>query len=167
MTSAPPLAFRWDGEAMVPQRPQLADRYYVVGEVYTLEERLERSLASHRQYFASLNEAHANLPDEMAQRWPTVDHLRKFALIRTGFRDERSVACSSKAEAIRVATFIEPMDPFALVVVSNALVTVYTARSQSMKVMGKEDFQRSKDAVLDYVAQMIGSTQTEVERATG
>ena len=42
------------------------------------------------------------------------------------------------------------------VVVNEATVTVMTAKSQSMRAMGRVEFQRSKEAVLDVVAQMIG-----------
>lgn len=164
--SAPPLQFQWDGEAMVPKVPRLADAHFVVGEVYTLEERQTRSLQTHNHYFASLTEAWTNLPEEAAERFPTVDHLRKFALIRSGFRDERTFVCASKAEAQRLAAFIKPIDEFALIVSHEATVTVYTAKSQSMRAMGKSDFQKSKEAVLDYVASLIGSTRADVEKAS-
>ena len=151
---------------MVPRVPKLADAHFVVGEVYTLEERHQRSLQSHSHYFAALTEAWSNLPEEAAERFPTIDHLRKFALIRAGFRDERTFVCASKAEAQRLSAFMKPIDEFALIVSHEATVTVYTAKSQSMKAMGKADFQRSKEAVLDYVASLIGSTAREVEKAS-
>ena len=81
--------------------------------------------------------------------------MRKWALIRTGFRDERSIVCASKAEAERVAAFVKPMDDFAIVIAHEASVLVYTAKSQSMKAMGAKEFQRSKEAVLDYCQGMI------------
>ncbi len=76
---------------------------------------------------------HKHLPEAVAERFPTPDSLRRFALIRTGHRDERSIACASKAEALRVAAFVQPMDDCAVVTVTGALVTVYTPRSQSMR----------------------------------
>ena len=57
MTTVYPVNFRWDGEAMVPLNPRLADRYYVVGETYRLEPREERSPNSHNHYFAAVHEA--------------------------------------------------------------------------------------------------------------
>ena len=167
MTPIYPVAFRWDGEAMLPLHPRIADKQYVVGEIYRLEPREERSAASHAHYFASITEAHSNLPDDSAERFPTPDALRKFALIRAGFRDERSIVASSKAEALRLAAFIKPMDEFAVVTVKDAVVIVYTAKSQSMKAMGKADFEASKKAVLDIVAQMIGSNADTLQRNAG
>ena len=84
------------------------------------------------------------------------DLLAKWALIRAGFRDERTIACSSKAEAQRVADFVKPMDDYAVVVVREAVVLVYTAQSQSMRAMGKKSFQESKQAVLDALDALLG-----------
>lgn len=165
MTAIYPLAFRWDGEAMRPLNPRGADRQYVVGEVYRLEPKEDRSAASHAHYFAALADAHANLPDDLAERWPTPDALRKYALIRTGFRDERSIVAASKAEARRIAAFIKPMDEFAVVAVHDAAVIVWTAKSQSMRSMGKKAFQESKDAVLSFVAELIGVDVDALNRA--
>src|SRR5262245_22191474 len=127
----PPMAFSWDGEAMVPRQPKLADKFYVVGELYRLVVHEERSQAAHGGYFARVCEAHTNLPEQLVERFPTSEHLRKYALIRAGYRDERTIVASSKAEAQRLAAFIRPMDGFAVVLVDGATVTVYTARSQS------------------------------------
>lgn len=161
----PPLAFVWDGEAMWPKRAWLADRHYVIGEDYTLVPHEERSMASHSHYFAALHDAWSNLRDEDAARFPNADALRKYALIKAGYRDERSIVCASKAEAQRMAAFVKPMDDYALVVASEAVVTVYTAKSQSMKAMGKETFQASKDAVLGVVAEMLGVEPDQLSSA--
>lgn len=156
--SAEPILYRWLSGAMVPL-PRFGNRCgaeFEEGRTYRLVEVEERSEKSHRQFFASIRHAWENLPEEAAIRFATPDALRKFALIRTGYRDERSIACANKAEARRIAAFIRPLDEFAVVTVSDALVTVYTAKSQSTKAMGRADFQKSKQAVLDYVAAMIG-----------
>lgn len=160
MSNAPPLPCLWDGEAFVPlaRFAKVADRHYVVGETYPLVVEEGRSGVSHRHYFASLTEAWKNLPETQAERFPTSEHLRKFALIHCGYADERSIACHSSAEAERVAAFVKPMDDFAVVVTNTTVVKVFTAKSQSTKAMGAKDFQRSKQAVLDYVAGMIGVT---------
>ena len=165
---AAPLMFVWDAErsVMVPVRRSIADKTYVDGESYRLGVIEERSANSHSHYFAALNEAFMNLPDDLAERFPTVEHLRKYALIQTGFRDERSIACASKAEALRVAAFIKPMDGYALVAVKDALVLVYTAKSQSYRAMGKEDFGKSKTAVLERVSDMIGVKPDELSSNT-
>jgi hypothetical protein len=156
----PVVIFQWSGEAMVPRARfhNLANAHYVVGELYRLEAIEERSAVSHRHYFACIHDAWLNIPEHLADRFPTSEALRKFALIKTGYADERSIVCATKAEAQRVAAFVKPMDTYAVVAVSEAVVTVYTAKSQSMKAMGRKVFQESKDAVLGYVADLIGVT---------
>lgn len=153
-----PIIYQWSGEAMepLPRFRKLCDQQFCVGEQYRMEAREERSMASHNFYFASIHEAWSNLPEDQAERFPSAEHLRKYALIRAGFRDERSISCASKAEALRVAAFIKPIDDYAVVIARDALVVVYTAKSQSVRAMGKADFQASKDAVLDVIAGLIG-----------
>lgn len=152
-------------EAVAPSARRLADKLYHIGERYTLDPQELRNMAAHRAYFASINEAWANLPDDAAERLPSAEHLRKFCLIKTGHRDERSVVCGSKAEAARVAAFIRPMDDFALVLVDGATVSVFTAKSQSMRAMGKATFERSKADVLGYLDQVLGVASGDVQRA--
>ena len=124
-------------------------------------------MRSHRYYFASVNEAHANLPEHLAERFATPDHLRKYALIKAGYRDERSIVATSKAEAQRVAAFVRPIDDYALVVVFEAVVTIYTAKSQSVRAMGKAEFRKSIDAVLDIVSAMVGTSPDELRENAG
>lgn len=162
-----PLRFRWSGEAMTPLQPGAAARQFEKGEWYTLEVREERSTASHNQFFAALNEGWQNLPETMADRFPSADHLRKWLLIRTGYRDEVTYVAASKAEAPRLAAFIRPLDDFAVVTVSEATVTVYRAKSQSVRAMGKAEFQRSKDAVLGLLAEMIGTDRKALDANAG
>ena len=162
-----PILCAWDGEHLTPVGQtwaRRADAQWVVGERYYVEIRQERSEASHRAYFASINEAFQNLPEDMAERFPSADHLRRWALIKAGYRDERSIVAASKAEAQRIAAFIKPMDSYAIVTVKDAVVTVYLAKSQSYRAMGKADFDKSKAAVLEIVAQMIGTTAPALER---
>lgn len=157
MSTLPPLVFRWDGEALQPLHPRVADRHLTIGEAYCFVEHHDRSAASHRHYFAAIAEAWKNLPELYAGQFPTSEHLRKYALIKAGYRDERSYVAASKADAVRLASFVKPMDDFAVVVATEAVVTSYTAKSQSLKAMGKRDFQASKEAVLGILGDMIGT----------
>lgn len=161
-----PALFQWTGEEMRPVRPtqKLCDLQFVVGQVYSMQALERRSAASHRHYFAAIHEAWLNLPEDQAERFPTDEHLRKHALIKVGFSDQRTIVCSSRAEALRVAEFIKPLDGYAIVTVQGAVVYHFTAQSQSMAAMGKETFQRSKDLVLDYIASLIGVTGGELAR---
>ena len=156
MSEAPPIPFRWDGEAMVALNGKRADEHFVIGEKYVLVEQQDRSMNSHRHYFAAVREAWQNMPEHLAEQFPTSEHLRKYALIKSGYYDAHSIVCASKTEALRVAAFIKPMDEFAVVTVQRAQVTRYTAQSQSMRAMGKKVFQESKDKVLAVTADMLG-----------
>ena len=164
-----PILFEWDGEVMRPANSwaKRADRAYVVGEKYRLSEEHERSASSHRHYFGAIAEAHSNLPENLAEQFLTEEHLRKWALIKANYADERSIVCSTKAEAQRVAAFIKPMDAYAVVVAKEAVVKVFTAKSQSTKAMGKKEFQESKTAVLEIIAGMVGVTPVALEANAG
>lgn len=153
-----PVTFTWTGETMEPLQRfrRLCDRQFVVGESYPLVVQEDRSSHSHRHYFASIHDAWLNLPEDQAERFQTSEHLRKYALIRAGFFDEKSIVCASKSEAQRIGAFIKPMDTFAIVVAREATIRVFTAKSQSVKAMGKKEFQDSKQKVLDIVSGMIG-----------
>lgn len=161
------LPFRWTGEVMEPLRSfaKRCDAEFTVGEVYNLEAIEARSAASHRHYFAAVNEAWQNLPEDAAERFPTSEHLRKWCLIRAGYAEHRQIVASSKAEAQRLAAFVKPMDTYAVVTARECVVTVYTAESQSQKAMGKKRFQESKNAVLSLLAAMIGTGPLELGRA--
>jgi hypothetical protein len=157
----PPILFRWDGEHFTPANAHWilqADRAFVAGQVYPLESPDDRSDASHRHYFASVNEAWMNLPEGLAKRFPSAEHLRKWALIRAGYYDERSIVCASEAEAQRLGAFIKPLDDYAVVIARDSVVIVYTAKSQRARAMDKQEFHRSKDAVLDIIAGLIGTS---------
>lgn len=152
------LIFEWNGEAMVPMQRfhNIANAEYVVGQLYKMDVMEERSLASHNHYFASLTDLWLTLPERLAVSFPSVEHLRKHALCLTGYRDERTFVAASKAEALRLAAFIRPVDEYAIVSVNEATVVVWTAQSQSRRAMGKDRFQQSKDDVTAYVEEMIG-----------
>lgn len=165
MDTFPPQHFEWSGEAMIPLHPRRADKTFVVGQRYSLVQHEERSEASHRHEFVWLREAWKSLPEHLAERFPTSEHLRKWALIRAGYSDSHTIVCSSKAEAVRVAAFIRPMDEFAVVIVQNATVTRYTAKSQSKKAMGAKEFYESKERIMEVVARMLNVEPQELPRA--
>ncbi len=165
-----PILFRWEGDAMRPagaRNAKACDDVFVVGELYRLVEANDRSMRSHNHYFAALNDTWLSLPEHQTERFPTVEHLRKWCLIRAGYSDSRQIVCASKAEAQRVAAFIRPMDEYAVITFAEAVVTVWTAQSQSLKAMGKAEFQKSKDAVLEIAAGLIGVTAPELRREAG
>lgn len=161
-----PLPFRWSGEAFEPLgrfRKSCDDRF-VVGQVYSLEEVHERSQATHNHFFATIADYWRHLPERFDGRWPTPEHFRKWALIQVGYRDERSFVAGSKAEALRLAAFLRPVDGYSVVIVDGCVVTVLTAKSQSRAAMRTKEFQDSKEKVLTLLEQMVGVERDLMER---
>jgi hypothetical protein len=160
------MIFTWDGEHMVPpaRLQKICDQYYVIGQAYLLGEHQERSMKSHAHYFACVNEAWKNLPEHLVERFPTPDHLRRFCLIRAGFANHREMVADSAEEAQKIAAFLRPVDPYAVVTVKDCVVTIYTAKSQDMRSMDKAEFQSSKDSVLDQLARIIGVTTDQLQQ---
>lgn len=121
----------------------------------------ERSDASHRHEFAWLKQAWESLPESLAgEPWAaSPEHLRKYALIQCGYCDVREVVVADGDDAKRVMAFVRPLvDRYAIVAASGPVVRIYTARSQSRRAMGKADFQESKTRIMDWVAQLLGTT---------
>jgi hypothetical protein len=165
MTDSPiPCVFT--GETFEPLRGHLkrAQAMYGAGEIVTLAETHQSSDVSRGHYFATLHELWLNLPEAMAEQYASVEHLRKWCLVKAGYHDQQSFVCSSKAEAIRLAAFLKPIDDFSIVSVNECAVIRLVAKSQSKRAMGAKDFQVSKESVLQIASELVGVT---VEQATG
>lgn len=165
-----PILFRWTGESFVPASQvwqRRADRAFVIGEVYPLVEHHERSRSSHNHYFASLSDAFTNLPEPASLEYATVEHFRKAGLIATGWHDEQRFAMADRAEAHRLAATLCDLDDYAVVAVAGSVVVKRTAKSQSMRAMGKKDFQQSKDDVLGWAWALCGLTPEEAAPHAG
>lgn len=170
MTSGAPIEAVWDGEAFRPVSPywaRRADKQFARGEILRLTDNPERSTATHQHFFAMVTETWRNLPPLMAERFPSPDHLRKWALIKAGYCNTHSMPCSSAAEARRLAAFIRPMDEFSVVTVEKSMVTMFTAQSQSYRSMDKKTFAESKEKVLDILAAEIGVAKQELSDNAG
>lgn len=151
--------FMWNGEAMIPMRAKAADKVYVIGQRYWLEDVSDRSWISHRHEFAFVKQAWDNLPDAIAETFPSPEHLRKAALIATGWHREMIIEAGNAAAALRVAAYAKGRDEFAHVTTRGPTVTVRWARSQRMHGhdrMDKDEFQKSKDDILGWISELIG-----------
>ena len=166
-----PVAFLWDGRAMIP-----LDRFHALarwqfrpGKEYALIPHQGRSMKAHGLFFKAVEVAWQNLPEEWQrrrdsnlERFPTSTHLRKWALIQEGFCDEHVQPCATREEAMQVAALCRSLDEYAVINVSGAVVTVWTAQSQDHHNMGHDEFQRSMDKVLGRVSQMLGISIDEL-----
>lgn len=169
MSAPGPLRLRYEGEgAFSPVSPYWAKRgdlNFTVGEVYELQEVQERSSAQHRAYFASIKTAWESLPEDKLQQFPSPEALRKWALIRAGHCNQNIFPCANKTEALRLQKFLAPLDEFGVIDVRGNVVVRYVAHSQSYRAMDKERFRKSFDDVLRVIAEMIGTTASELSEA--
>lgn len=139
---------------------------YGDGEIVTLSHVEEESQASRSHYFALIHQAFNNLPEGLSERFANEDHLRKWCLIKAGFRSERAVVASTPEEAQRIAAFAQSMDDYAVVVIHECTVIVWTAETQKLHHMGRERFQASKDGVLCVLSELIGTDVSELHNAS-
>lgn len=144
---------------LVPKQRWLFDRMFQPDHDYTIEIHEPRSTRSHNHFFAAVHEAWKNLPDHLAEQHPDSEHLRKWALIKCGFSIKHNIVCENNEKALEVAAVAGRLNESAVIVVQGKVVTIATARTQKTtgpNCMNKEEFQQSKQAVLDYVAGLLG-----------
>jgi hypothetical protein len=155
--------------AMVPtpRYEGLAYKQYAVGEEYPLVLLEARSRASHNFYFASLQNAFDNLPENIAARFPSVDHLRAWSLVETGWFDEMEVELASEAEAKKLAARTRTESPYARISRHGRRLIARYPKSQSAKSMGKDSFEASKRDVLELLEGMIGVPLGSLSKEAG
>lgn len=140
------------------------------GETVFVTVERARSMNSHRHQFAWVKEAWASLPEAVQDApWAeTPETLRKHALIATGYHQSYTLDCGSQAAAARVKAALTAAEAgkhgYAVGRVRGPVVTIWTPESQSVRAMGRERFQASKSAILDWIAAQIGLTGHELER---
>ena len=105
----------------------------------------------------------AGLPADAVQLVPITD--RAAVGHRRGADDRQAQARAGGRRARRVAAFVAPMDRYAIVAVSESVVRVWTAKSQSMRAMGRQEFGESIEAVLAFCAGLIGVAPDALKNA--
>lgn len=148
----------WDGTGFVPlpRHTKRCDETFVVGQRYIVEAELPRNMAMHRAYFAQIKDLWSSLREDVAEQYPSPEALRKFALIRTGYCHETMRVFQTHRDAVMAASFVAALDDFAVVEVSENVLRCWRAKSQSVKDMGSDEFKRSKEDVLRFVAGIVG-----------
>lgn len=161
-----PFLARWNGSEFEPHARfrRMCDETFVIGQLYTLVEEETASDKNRRWFFASVREAWKSLPEDMGDRFPTAETLRKKALIITGWREERMFVAPAKAEARRLAAFMQPIDTDSVVDVNECVIRIWTARSMKRRAMNKQEFRQAADDVLSYCADLIGVTKDQLEK---
>lgn len=163
-----PLPFAWNGAAFEPvgrHARAACEATFGAGQIVRLVEHQEHSEVSMRHQFAWLKAAWESLPPDLIADYPSPDHLRKAALIRTGWCTVQDYPCGSRAEAQRWVAFLKrEVDPYTIVEPSESVVRVYRARSQARGAMSPKDFRAAKDAVLMWVSNLLGVEPDALER---
>jgi hypothetical protein len=169
-----PIPCAFDGEHFTPVSPYWSTRAgqaYAVGQRYIMAQYSDRSRVSHDHFFAALEEAWKNLPDEHAASFPTPEHLRKHALIETGFFDESRMFFETQQIARKVAGELAKQraksDTYCIVSVYNTIVVQRWAKSQNYRAMKRKEFQESKTSVLEWVSRLVGVTAEELKANAG
>lgn len=165
MSQIEPFAFRYDGEGeMRALRVAAADRTFTIGAVYWLVEAklVEASDASRRHLFAVLHKAWQSLPEDLKETYPTMDSLRKRALIQGGFYDEVIIEVGDAATAGRMVTSLRRQNDMSHVRIQDGAVFQRTAKS--IKDMDKDMFERAKQSCFEIIAELIGVTVDELTK---
>ena len=154
-----------DGRALVPDgnaaTAALHDRLGE-GQVVHVDLDPERSAKSHRHQFGFVRVAWDNLPEQLkgAPFAKSADTLRKHALIACGYCETRMVAVGDTRRAERTASVIREsiraLSVYAVVSAEGPVIYIHTPLSQSLKAMGGVRFQESKQAILEWLADLIG-----------
>lgn len=165
MPQIEPFAFKWDPDrgVMIPLRVAAAARTFREGVYWLVEAKLqEASDASRRQMFAVLNRAWQSLPEDLKETYPTMDALRKRALIQANFYDETIIEVGDAATAGRMVTSLRRQNDMSHVRIEGGHVFQRTAKS--IKDMDKETFEAAKQAIFEIVAELIGVTVDELTK---
>ena len=150
---------------MTNHLPELAE-----GEIVHVSIERARSGASHKHQFAWVKDAWLNLPETVAfEPWAaTPETLRKHALCQTGYFVQSVIDCGDDKIARAVASQIvearRKSEGYAHSVIRQGVAVIRWPESQSLRAMGRDRFQQSKTAIMDWIAAQIGCAPEELAR---
>lgn len=161
------IRVHWDGECLVPDRPsdkaQVEERFGQ-GEVFPVDLDPKRSTRTHNHYFAIIKNAWDNLPERLANEpfARSTETLRKHALISRNYCDIDTIAIGEEIQAARVAGEMRKIsrraENYQVISTQGTVIHVFTAKTQRVNVMGRTEFNKSKTAVIEWLADLIGTT---------
>ncbi len=165
---APPFYFVWTEEGvfkpLTPYIGRMCDQHFTVHDQYRMVEQPERSRKSHNEFFATIKDMWASMPEHLEAEFPSPDHFRKYLLCRTGFCDKASYVAGTNAQAVALAAFLKPLDEYAIITISGKVVTMYRAHSQAFDAMAGPDFQKAKTAIYDMASIVLATPAPKKKR---
>jgi hypothetical protein len=118
-----------------------------------------------KRFFATIRDVHNNLSDELRERFPSSETLRKQALIAAGWCDTMTVLCGTKAAAPGIAAAFKSKDPYCVVMVRGDVLQVMTAKSMSRRSLLKPQFVEISQAAYDWIERQTGIDGRQSEAA--
>jgi hypothetical protein len=162
-----PLRYMGEGEFRAPTKftEKLCDRELVIGEILRWEQSHDRSDTSHKHFFALVREAWQNLPENLVNEFPNSEVLRGFALIKTGHCTVNKIVAASNPEAVRLLTYLTSREGYSICEIVGNVVTIWEPHSMKYLAMKRKEFQQTKDDVLTFISQLIGTDVTTLKQA--
>lgn len=163
-----PILVQWDGSAFIPAKRhyKALDAELVVGEQYVIEPQKAVSEKARRFFHAQLSDLWRTLPEEVAERWPTVESFRKAGLIACGFCHKTEAVCATNQQAQALAASYARLDDYVVVEIRDRVIAVWTARSQRKNAMDGETRKAANKAVLEWAAAQVGVAPTALANAS-
>lgn len=153
--------WRWNGKVMTPMPRFIrqAETEFEVGGIYRMNVQHDATARHSAWYHIELGKRFDSLPERFDGRWADVEEFRKWALIKCGFYDLKTIPCDSHDDALKVAATAKAADDYSIPKVVENTVLIATPKSQKTPKMGKVIFHASTEAVLALADELLGITE--------
>jgi hypothetical protein len=168
------IAVRYREGAFVPLNPAQVSKKFKDGELYFFKADTRRYWPRHQWFMATIRSCWESLPEDLQERFPNPEFLRKHLLIKAGYSKVTKIKYSSKQEAFATASLVSKlMDDYSEIKVDGTTLRMETARSQAIKItdddelMSNEEFTESCEMVFNSLAIMLGAAKEDIVKIHG
>lgn len=167
------LRARWRDGTLIPLDKFQPDcrRFFVHDGIYVVEADRPEHIAANKAYHAEIRTLWSNLPETLDVHYPKPEHLRKRALIKTGYYTANYVTLETEEEARVVQSIMKPLDEFSVVIRRNNVVRVYRPRSQRLRReeddavrMDADELKQSRKDVLDFCRALVSVSAADARK---
>lgn len=148
---------------------QILDEHLTAGDLVCLTEDNSRSMKQHRWLFALVRKAFDTLPMDQVLRFPSEEHLRKYALIKAGWCDINTQSFSTPemaklaAKAFKIgANITTDGRNFTMTVVRDDTVMYVTPRSISLRACKGAEWESACQGVVNYLCELLHCDVTQL-----